>query len=69
MHGLVCRCESDDKVRIGMNVPSKHRCVVRRRVGEDAEGVTKRKSAAAKAAREAKGKIYYIGRETHRLLD
>ena len=39
---LECKCELNDRVRVGMNLPSRQRIVVKRRIGEDAETAVKR---------------------------
>ena len=52
--GLQCKCEPNDRVRVGMNLPSRQRIVVKRRIGEDAETAVKRyRDDQATAARFA----------------
>ena len=40
--GIVCKCVSNFRVRVGMNLPSRQRMLITRRVGEDAEATVKR---------------------------
>ena len=52
--GLESKCEPNDRVRVGMNLPSRQRIVVKRRIGEDAETAVKRyRDDQATAARFA----------------
>ena len=52
--GLACKCVSNYRVRIGMNLSSKQRIIITRRVGEDAEDAVRRyRDDEATAARFA----------------
>lgn len=52
--GLECKCVSNYRVRVGLNLPSRQRMLVTRRVGEDAETTVKRyRDDEATAARFA----------------
>ena len=52
--GLKCKCVSNYRVRVGMNLPSRQRMLITRRVGDDAETTVKRyRDDPATAARFA----------------
>ena len=52
--GLACKCVSNYRVRVGMNLSSKQRIIITRRVGEDAEDAVRRyRDDEATAARFA----------------
>jgi hypothetical protein len=52
--GLECKCVSNYRVRVGMNLPSRQRMLITRRVGDDAETTVKRyRDDPATAARFA----------------